>query len=260
MVIAFQACMNELISRIEELKSRVLESPELLPALNEAKHSLAVENLRLVMWVAGQHRDSGLPFEDLVQEGSIGLLRAVDKFSASRGFKFSTYAVWWIRRSILRALQNKSRTIRLPIKRQADLARLQAAAHRLAQTQMRPATTEEASREAGLRLSRAELLYFRARPPLSLFAPYADEGGRLLDRIAAPLTTAEPQDTARLERFLCILSDPERRVVALRFGLQGRRPHTLREIGRILGVSGERIRQIERRALLRLREAIGVWD
>ena len=229
--------------------------------LDQAKAQLMQANLRLVIHVAQRYRTSGVPLLDLIQEGNMGLMRAVDKFEARRGLKFVTYAHWWIRQAISRALSDQHRTIRLPshvITRQSKLRaareRLWAAQGRAPSVQELSATLHWTPREV------AELL--RATQPITpLDQPLTADGGVLAD-IVEDVAASQPEAQVAEEQFhhrlaacLATLSEREACIVRLRYGVEASHPHSLQAIGELLGVSRERIRQLEKRALRKLRQA-----
>jgi RNA polymerase primary sigma factor len=226
---------------------------------DHARRRLTEANLRLVVSVARRYTSSGMPLLDLVQEGNIGLMRAVEKFDHRRGFKFSTYATWWIRQAISRAVADKARTIRLPVHVGERYSQLLRTTRTLTQELGRDPTEEEIARAAGLRVDQVRSLVSAAREPVSLEVPIGDDdGGRLGDLIedAAP----GPEETAaaealrlEIETLLTALTPRERRVLQLRYGLVDDHQRTLEEVGRRLGVTRERARQIEATALRRLR-------
>jgi len=211
--------------------------------------------------VAKRYRGRGLPLLDLIQEGNAGLMHAVEKYDVSTGFKFSTYAVWWIRQAVVRALANASRTIRLPVHFQETLSKLRSTADKLEQEFGRPATREEiaAGMGQGWTVERVDHTLRQARDTLSLERPVGDEQdttlGELLPDAAADAPVELASETAlsdQLGRLLGRLSEREANVLRLRFGLVDGEQHTLEDIGRRYGITREAVRQAEARALRKL--------
>ncbi|HYX44150.1 MAG TPA: sigma-70 family RNA polymerase sigma factor, partial [Acidimicrobiales bacterium] len=231
----------------------------IIEAGRQARQRFIQANLRLVVSVAKRYQASGLPLIDLVQEGNLGLMRAVEKFDHRKGFKFSTYATWWIRQAVSRAIADKARTIRVPVHMVEILGQVQRSAGDLARALGREPTVEEIAADTGLDADKVVEARRVAPDPVSLFAEVGDEDAELVEFLAdgtaeSPLDAAVTAfELAELRSVLLKLSERERRVVALRFGLDGRRPWTLDEVGRELRVTRERIRQIEAKALSKLR-------
>jgi len=250
----------------KRLRSRSLSEEEreeqlqLVAVGERARVRLVEANTRLVVSVAKRYMGQGVPFLDLIQEGNIGLMKAVEKFDHHRGFKFSTYATWWIRQGITRALAQQSRLIRLPVHAGDQIRHIYRVAEQLEQETGQRPTPEQIAEQTGIEVVKVERLLRISRYPVSLERPVSEDGDTEFGDFIEDEESPQPTDVAHqqllreaLEEVMGALSAREVRILRLRFGLRDGRAHTLEEVGEKFGLTRERIRQIEHQALARLR-------
>ena len=247
-------------SEIEELKEEIAALQKDVDLGSEAKKRLAEANLRLVVSIAKRYVGRGMLFLDLIQEGNLGLIKAVEKFDYRKGYKFSTYATWWIRQAITRAIADQARTIRIPVHMVETINKLIRVSRQLLQELGREPSPEEIAEEMGMPVDRVREILKISQEPVSLETPIGEEEDSHLGDFIRDENVPVPADAAaftllkeQLEEVLGTLTEREQKVLTLRFGLEDGRARTLEEVGKEFNVTRERIRQIEAKALRKLR-------
>jgi RNA polymerase primary sigma factor len=241
---------------LKRMWDRIIKAKTLI---STSKNELITRNLRLVVNIAKNYVGRGLPLLDLIQEGNIGLMKAVDKFKYEKGFKFSTYATWWIRQAITRALIDQTKTIRVPVHMMEFYNRVTKASRELTQQLGREPTKEEIAQKLGVPTKKVEEVFRAIQDPIALQTPVGDEDTELEDFIGDESSPSPYSDAERIEisehiqRVLKSLTPKEEKVIRMRFGIGMDRDHTLEEVGRHLSITRERVRQIEAKALRKLK-------
>lgn len=250
---------SEVGEKIDDFKTKYERLSRAKVLVTEAKNELITRNLRLVVNIAKNYVGRGLPLLDLIQEGNIGLMKAVDKFKYEKGFKFSTYATWWIRQAITRALIDQTKTIRVPVHMMEFYNRVTKASRELTQQLGREPTNEEIAQKLSVPVRKVEEVFRAIQDPIALQTPVGDEDTELEDFIGdknspSPFSDAERVEMSEhIQRVLRTLTEKEEKVIRMRFGIGAERDHTLEEVGRHLSITRERVRQIEAKALRKLK-------
>jgi len=255
-----KSALESLGTEMKALPRAIMQMDGKLTALTEAKWELSEANLRLVISIARRHMNKGLALSDIIQEGNIGLMRAVDKFEHARGYKFSTYATWWIRQAITRALADQSRTIRIPVHMVETINRIVRTSQEIVQEIGQEPTPEQIAKRVNMPVERVKNIQKISREPISLETPVGEEEDSMLGdfiedkSIDSPLVAAMREDLkAQVEEALISLSHKESEILRRRFGIGMDEPMTLEDIGQEFQVTRERIRQIEVKALKKLK-------
>jgi RNA polymerase primary sigma factor len=256
---AYKKVEAEVGDKVADLKAMWTRIQKANILIMTAKNELITRNLRLVVNIAKNYVGRGLPLLDLIQEGNIGLMKAVDKFKYEKGFKFSTYATWWIRQAITRALIDQTKTIRVPVHMMEFYNRVTKASRELTQQHGREPTNEEIAQKLMVATRKVEEVFRAIQDPIALQTPVGDEDTELEDFIGdknspSPYSDAEKTETSeQIQMVLKTLTPKEEMVIRMRFGIGADRDHTLEEVGRHLSITRERVRQIEAKALRKLK-------
>jgi RNA polymerase primary sigma factor len=255
----YKRVASEVGIRIDELKAKWDRITKARILVSEAKNELITRNLRLVVNVAKNYIGRGLSLLDLIQEGNIGLMKAIDKFDYKMGFKFSTYATWWIRQGITRALMDQTKTIRVPVHMMEFYNKVTRASRELTQQLGREPSKEEIAKKLEVSTGKVEGVFKSIQDPIALQTPIGDEDSKLEDFISdkdspSPYSDTERNDvTEQILRVLNTLTPREEKVIRMRFGIGFDKDHTLEEVGRHFSITRERVRQIEAKALRKLK-------
>jgi RNA polymerase primary sigma factor len=259
----FDGMVDLVLEEPELLRKRVKAIQKVFNDYEQAKRELSGGNLRLVVSIAKKYRNRGLSFLDIIQEGNTGLMRAVDKYEYRRGYKFSTYATWWIRQAITRAIADHARTIRIPVHMIETMSKLRNISKRLVQELGREPTIEEIAEQAGMSVSEARRVLKISRHPISLDRPVGESEDSYFGDFIEDETAESPLETAgtemlkdRIEEVLKTLTYREREIIKLRYGIGDGYTYTLEEVGRIFKVTRERVRQVEAKAIRKLQHPV----
>ena len=259
----FDGMIDLVLEEPELLRKRVKAIQKVFNDYEQAKRELSGGNLRLVVSIAKKYRNRGLSFLDIIQEGNTGLMRAVDKYEYRRGYKFSTYATWWIRQAITRAIADHARTIRIPVHMIETMSKLRNISKRLVQELGREPTIEEIAEQAGMSVSEARRVLKISRHPISLDRPVGESEDSYFGDFIEDETAESPIETAgtemlkdRIEEVLKTLTYREREIIKLRYGIGDGYTYTLEEVGRIFKVTRERVRQVEAKAIRKLQHPV----